>query len=313
MNFTFINDSKTKGQVIKLLYPTHSQPIANKDYSNLYKLKGPYPTYVPKQSETVTKQMLLPVKSNGSSYYDSFNKTTIVGNVTCTGGTSINTCYKKLPRPLKIWRRRLDPNSSTSKNNITINLLNQPNTVINHDECFGNSKNIYLEQNKESVCDGIKTEGKCLGGTNKITRSAGTIINKKYSTTHSEYLQKRVKTFEQNQILGKKIDTYTYQSGIGIEPTNEVSGVCNKVIFKPSNNRFQLQGGVTSSARTNMYKYMSLMNCNNNTCTNNTNFKNFATSQTTLNSGVHFVKDNRCIKLNRKNGTFSVSNVQTSV
>jgi hypothetical protein len=308
MNFTFTNDSKTKGQVFKLIYPTFSQPISNKDYSNLYKLKGPYPVYAEREIKTITKPLLLPTKTGGSTYYNAFSKTTITGNTTCTGGTSLPFCRKKLPRPLKIWRRQLDPNTSTSKNNVTINLLNQPNTVVLHNSCIDDSKNIYLEQSRETICDGVKINNRCLGGTNKIIRSAGTIINKKYSTTHHEYLQKRIKTFDQNQTIGKKLSEYTYESGNGTEPGNEVSGVCNKVVFKPSNTRFQLQGGVTSSSRTNMIKYMSLMNCNNNKCTNETNFKNFATSQTTLNNGVHYVKDNRCIKLNRRNGSVSVVN-----
>lgn len=304
MNFTTINDSKSKGEIIKLIYPTLSQPITNHDYNNLYKIKGPYPTYKSKPPETVTKVMLLPVKSGTSTYYDSFTKQTVTGNVTCTGGTSLPICRKKLPRPLKIWRRQLDPYGSTSKNNITINLLNQPTTVVTHNSCEGDSKNIYLEQLRENTCDGIKNKNECIGGTNHITRSAGTIISKKYSTTHSEYLQKRVKTFEQNQTLGKKISNYTYKSALGVEPSSDVPNICNRVIFKPSNLRFHQQGGVTSSGRTNMTKYMTLMKDVNNN--NNVNFKNFATSQTTLNNGNFFVKDNRCLKINRSNGTYSV-------
>jgi hypothetical protein len=142
MDFSYINGSKSKGSVIKLIYPTYSQPISNKDYTKLQNLKSSYPTYVPKSNETITKTLLLPVKSGSSAYYDSFRKTTISGNVTCTGGTSIIACRKKLPRPLKIWRRQLDPNSSTSKNNVTINLLNQPTTVVTHNNCENNSKNI---------------------------------------------------------------------------------------------------------------------------------------------------------------------------
>ncbi len=305
MNFTFTNDSKAKGQSIKLIYPTLSQPITNMDYSNLYKIKGPYPLYKPKSSQTVTKTMLLPINSGGSAYYDSFRKTTITGPLTCTGGTSLPICRKKLPRPLKIWRRQLDPNSSTSKNNVTINILNQPTSVVTHNSCEGDSKNIYLEQNRENVCDGIDTNNKCIGGTNHITRSAGTIINKKYCTTHSEYLQKRTKTFDQNQNNGQKISAFTYKSSNGMEPpTGTVTGVCNVITFKPSNLRFHTQGGVTSSARTNMTKYMELKKDANNNST--VYFKNFATSQTTLNNGNLFVKDNRCMKLNRVNGSYSI-------
>ncbi len=309
MNYTTINDSKSKGTTLKLIYPTLSQPFANKNLNTLKTLKSSYPVYVPKSVESVTKTLLLPVKSGSSAYYDSFRKTTITGNVTCVGGTSITTCRKKLPRPLKIWRRQLDPNTSTSKNNVTINLLNQPTTVVTHNNCEGDSKNIYLEQLRENVCDGTENGNKCIGGTNHITRSAGTIISKKYCSTHSEYLQKRTKTFDQNQNIGKKLSGYaSYQSSNGVEPEG-VTGECNKITFKPSNKRFHLQGGVTSSGRTNMTKYMTLMkDVNNNS---DVNFKNFATSQTTLNNGNLFVKDNRCVKLNRKNGSISI--VQNNV
>jgi hypothetical protein len=304
MIFTSTNDSKAKGNVVKLIYPTLSRPITNKDINNLFKIKGPYPTYIQTTPQTETKTLLLPVDSGTYNYYDRFEKKTITGNVTCTGGTSLPICRKKLPRPLKIWRRQLDPNSSTSKNNITINLLNQPTTVVTHNSCEGDSKNIYLEQLKENVCDGIKNGNQCIGGTNRIIRSAGTIISKKYSTTHSEYLQKRVKTFEQNQTLGKNISTNTFKSALGVEPTTDVPNVCNRITFKPSNIRFHQQGGVTSSGRTNMTKYMTLMKDVNNN--DKVNFKNFATSQTTLNNGNFFVKDNRCIKYNRMNGSYSI-------
>jgi hypothetical protein len=164
---------------------------------------------------------------------------------------------------------------------------------------------------RENICDGTKYSNKCIGGTNHITRSAGTIVSKKYCTSYNEYLQKRTKTFEQNQTLGKKISPYTYQSGIGNEPTGEVTGVCNKIVFKPSNLRFHLQGGVTSSGRTNLTKYITLMkNVNND---GGVGFKNFATSQTTLNNGNLYVKDNRCLKLNRRNGTYSIVSVMNQV
>jgi hypothetical protein len=113
-----------------------------------------------------------------------------------------------------------------------------------------------------------------------IRRSAG-ICSKNYCTTTKEYLQKRTKTYDQNQTKGKRLSEWTYTSGRGSE-SSDVSGTCNKIVIKPSNRPFQQEGAVSSSARTNKLKYESVMA--------NVATANYATARATLDTGYLNVK-----------------------
>ena len=263
-----------KGQVSQSVYPSNTRPEIN--------TVGPYTSRRQNYPETVTKTVLatiprLDVKRDlllpGTAYYDPVKKGVLFEKRECTTiSTSLpNVCTKRLSRPLKIWRKRL--NSGTSSSNVTIEQLNGTsvsvtNVPINH--CV--QTEIY--RNKE--CYTKRANGECSA----IRRSAGN-CTKNYCTTTKEYLQKRCKTYEQNQTKGKKLSEYTYTSGQGSE-SPDVTGVCNKIVIKPSNSEFQQQGGVTSSSRTNKLKYEAIMS--------NVALKNYATARATLDTGYVNVK-----------------------
>jgi len=250
MYFTFGKSGNTnwKGPSTQNVFPSNSRPIKNVD-DELINLTGPYPSSkAPSAPVTTTKIGILSKK----------NKTVVFGAVTCTNvGTSIPICYKSLPRPLKVWRKRLFPDfKSESKLKPTISQIETPTAVVQAD-CQGNSQVLYTDITQLSTCNGVKNDMGCVGGTNHIRRSSSTILEKKYCTTTREYLQKRCKTFEQNQSIGKNISGTSYTSGMGFE-TDNVTGNCNVIQYKPSNNTFKTKGGVTASTRTSLLKRQAI-------------------------------------------------------
>jgi hypothetical protein len=214
----------------------------------------------------------------GSSYYDPLNKTVLFETVTCTTkGSSLPVCTKRLPRPLKIWRKRLQPDQGQVSSKVTINQIEGTSVFVtkNADHCIQTDITPV-----DTCCQKIK-----------IRRTGG--YNPGYCTTTREYLQRRCKTYDQNQLQGKKIlgKEYTYTSGEGSEPPPtklgdrsiaKVTGVCNQIIIKPSNTRFQVQGGVVASSRTNRIKYDTVMS--------NVALKNYATARATLDTGYVNIK-----------------------
>jgi len=238
-----------KGPSTQNVFPSNSRPIKNLD-PELINVTGPYPSSKPPSAPvTTTKIGILTKDAQGIPY-----KSITFGPITCTNvGTSLPICYKRLPRPVKVWRKRLFPDfKSQSKLKPTINQIETPGTVIQAN-CQGNTQVLYTDINHLSKCDGIKTTDDCVGGTNHIRRSSSTILDKNYCTTTREYLQKRCKSFEQNQSIGKKISGTSYTSGMGFE-TGNVTGNCNVIQYKPSNNTFKVQGGVTAATRTSLLK-----------------------------------------------------------
>jgi hypothetical protein len=114
------------------------------------------------------------------------------------------------PRPLSHWRKQYDE-----------------------------SCRLKTEVFKSPVCDGIKIENTCVGGTNSIRRTGTTNLNKKYYASTHHYLQSRQKTYTQNSTLGENIKENTYTSN---------GSDC--VVYKPSNTTFKTQGGVSASLNT---------------------------------------------------------------
>ena len=257
MYFTFgykkTGNPNWKGPSTQNVFPSNSRPIKNSDPEIVNSI-GPYPSSKPPSAPvTTTKIGILTHDSNNVPY-----KVLTFGPITCTNVcTSLPICYKKLPRPLKIWRKRLIPEyKSESKLKPTISQIETPNAVV-QSICQGNSHGLYTDINHLTKCDGIKTSDDCVGGTNHIRRSSSTILDKQYCTTTREYLQKRCKTFEQNQSIGENISGTSYKSGMGFESGN-VTGNCNVIQHKNSNTRFKTQGGVTASTRTSLLKRQAI-------------------------------------------------------
>jgi len=104
----------------------------------------------------------------------------------------------------------------------------------------------------------------------RLVRPASTNISKKYFTTHNEYLYNRCQTYEQrsfNFYTGSEAvdpaigalakpgsplslsNFYVAQCYPNTDYEPSLKG-CKRVIYKPSNPQFAVQGGVESSART---------------------------------------------------------------
>lgn len=239
---------------------------------------GPYPTKEQNPPTTVTKKVLITIPrtdaSPGTAYYDPVTKGVMFGSMECTSvGTSLPTvCTKKLSRPLKIWRKRLNAENGITTSKVTLNQL-QGTSVTITDEPIRQCAQSDITSIKD--CH-VRKNGVCTA----IRRSAGSFTSNYCSTTR-EYLQKRCKTYDQNQLQGKKLEEYTFTSGEGSESPS-VTGICNKIIIKPSNNSFKVQGGVSSSSRTNRLKYDTVMS--------NVQLKNYATARATIDGGYVNIK-----------------------
>jgi len=271
-----------KGPTSVSAYPSNNAP--------LLVTQGPYPSSSRSQQPvTTTKQMISTIPrvfedskgkkynyGEGSAYYDPLTKGVTFTTVECTTiSTSLpNVCTKKLSRPLKVWRKRLNGDNPTGSK-VTLNQL-QGTSVI---------------ETKQTVNQGVHTDIARVKECVNPGRSCYTITSTKaykpgYCSTTREYLQKRCKTYSQNQLQGKKLEEFTFTSGEGSEPVlngvRSVTGVCNKIILKPSNRAFQEQGGVTSSSRTNRLKY--------DTVVSNVKHANYATYRATIDTGYLTVK-----------------------
>ena len=168
------------------------------------------------------------------------------------------------PNPIKQWRKQLQPSvSSVVQSHPTIRDLDnltrtqEMNTQLNSCKAYDD---IYFI----NECNGIPNEfndANCRTGTNYITRSASTIINKDFCWNSKQYLQRRCKTFDQNQTLGTHVEGSQFYSA---SCTKDPSGnVCKPVIHKPNNKPFKQQGGVSSSARIAKLKYDTIVNSTN--------------------------------------------------
>ncbi len=169
------------------------------------------------------------------------------------------------PNPIKHWRKQLKPYYKSSSKLVSIDMIDAPSSavhVLSNVDCVNNNYQLLKENvNLLNECNGIKNidattgEVKCSGGTNHITRSANTNIKKNYFVNYKNYLQKRCKTYEQNNMIGENISGNKYKS-------SKCSGLtCEKsVIYKPNNSAFMIQGATSSSANTLRNRNKALTN-----------------------------------------------------
>ena len=274
-----------KGPSSVSAYPTNTAPTMI--------VQGPYPKGVSHTQPVTTTKLVLstiprsvddlqgnPVSYGpGSAYYDPLTKGVTFKSVECTTiSTSLpNVCTKRLSRPLKVWRKRLGNGTS---GNVTLNQL-QGTSVIATKQPIHHGIYTDIDHVKQCVTPSIAVKAARLEqGSTKAYRSG-------YCSTNREYLQKRCKTFRQNQVQGKKLADFTFTSGEGSESpvvngVPRVTGVCNKITIKPSNRVFQEQGGVSSSSRTNRLKYDTVMS--------NVQLSNYATARSTIDEGYTTIK-----------------------
>jgi hypothetical protein len=154
------------------------------------------------------------------------------------------------PNPIKQWRKQLQPSGSV-QSHATINDLDKSTRSQIDSICKSYNDVYFINECNGSNCT-------------PITRSASTIINKNYSWNNKQYLQRRCKTFDQNQTLGKKLDEFEGYEYYGASCTKDPFGnACKPIVYKPNNKPFKQQGGVSSSSRIAKLKYDTIVNSTN--------------------------------------------------
>ena len=149
------------------------------------------------------------------------------------------------PNPIKHWRKQLDPYYSSNSKQITIDIVENPNTTNTTNVSNNMCNNIVEQVLSTSKCDGIKNGNSCTGGTNHIRRSASTNYSNNYSSSTRHYLQKRGKTFEQNTMIGTPIDVNKNLFNTTVCSNNDSKTKC--VVYKQNNPSFSTIDSVVSS------------------------------------------------------------------
>ena len=129
------------------------------------------------------------------------------------------------PNPIKHWRKQLNSNYQ-SKSKPTIDDVENPSVSIVTESCITNM--LYDNIISTNTCDGSYVDGECKGGTNNIRRTS-TIFKPNYFSSTKQYLQRRCKTFEQNQTLGQQLTDNYYKSAMSYSDDSKTK--C--VVYKP--------------------------------------------------------------------------------
>lgn len=166
------------------------------------------------------------------------------------------------PNPIKQWRKQLQPSvGPIVQSHATIQDLDHSIKTQIDSTCKSYNDIYYINE-----CNGIVNElsdANCTTGSAYVRRSASTIINKDFCWNSKQYLQRRCKTFDQNQTLGENVEGYDNEY-FGASCTKDPLGnACKPIIYKPNNKPFKQQGGVSSSSRIAKLKYDTIVNSTN--------------------------------------------------
>jgi hypothetical protein len=152
--------------------------------------------------------------------------------------------------PIQHWRKQLMPYYNTKSSQVPLYLIENPSTTITtdttnlnlNDEC----NNVLFEQvlSTMPVCDGVKKNNTCSGGTNHIRRSGSTLYGEKYCSSTRQYLQRKCKSFEQNMMVGKPIDLEKF---LFKTTSNSNPDTPSCVTYKQNNPSFNTIDAVVSS------------------------------------------------------------------
>jgi hypothetical protein len=197
--------------------------------------------------------------------------------------------------PIKHWRKQLQPSQGHISGKPTLNsIMWQPGgtTVLKNTNCTNGSYGVlssYLNEGVE-LCTAqvIRNELSnfqpvIINNPQRITRpkSSQTLIKKNYYTTSKSYLKSRAKLYIQNQTISKIGDNglnqlappsnnnWVYPENSQTQGTqvynttffadNLNNNTCRKkVIFKPNNPFFAIQGAVDSSTKIVKSKYEAI-------------------------------------------------------
>ena len=166
------------------------------------------------------------------------------------------------PNPIKQWRKQLQPSIGTVvQSHPTIQDLDHSIKTQIESVCKSYNDIYYINE-----CNGIVNElsdAKCTTGTAYVRRSASTIINKDFCWNNKQYLQRRCKTFDQNQTLGENVEEFVNEYYSASCTKDPLGNLCKPVIYKPNNKPFKQQGGVSSSSRIAKLKYDTIVSSTN--------------------------------------------------
>ena len=162
-----------------------------------------------------------------------------------------NNCQFRA-NPIRHYRKQytnLNNNTTGFSNQSYIGSLDKPGgTIISTAECDNVYQKgyQYILDLKDLTCRDKNLEnssGNCF-----IIKPATTVIDSTYSVSNKELLRKKCKTFNQNLPLT------TFNTNLTSYPDCSVINNCTTV-FTPSNTKYQVQGPISSSARTAAIKY----------------------------------------------------------
>ncbi len=154
-----------------------------------------------------------------------------------------NNC-QFIANPIKHYRKQYT-NLNTSVNGFSnqsyIGSLDKPGgTIISIADCDN-----FYQKGYDYILDlnNVTCKDNCF----KI-KSATTIIDSNYCVSNKELLRKKCKTFNQNLPLT------TFNTNLTSYPECSIINNCTP-IFRPSNNKYQVQGPISSSSRIAAIKY----------------------------------------------------------
>ena len=196
-------------------------------------------------------------------------------------------------RPIKHWRKQLNPNITQSVGNSRSSIgipSDRPGGSVylgvtaNCKDLCGNSSKIIIDiaNNKNTIFDNTKDElGNCVACNpeRNIIKSATTILSKKYYSNTKGYLKSRSQTYEQ-KLRTMPVSGTTYTNTSPIPPSDSPNGTqvwntgdclnfCKDengipiskqatTIYKPNNQQFSQQGAVSSGSRLARLKYNTI-------------------------------------------------------
>jgi hypothetical protein len=179
-------------------------------------------------------------------------------------GTKKNFCSKAnnnfKAQPINHYRKQYISSTSTT-NNSFIGSLDKPGnnifTLLSKDQLQDNSFNSicqqYLINNTNNNClDLFKDLNAYKYRGSSIIKTATTVLDPSYCSSHKELLYKKCKTFNQNLPLNNDIDI---SNGTTLSSKCLSDQFNCRTTFNPSNKRYQVQGPISSSSRIAALRY----------------------------------------------------------
>ena len=236
-------------------------------------------------NKTLSLNNFVPTKSNqdnhkiinSKSINNDIKKSSYNSNckINCNKKPGSNYSSNFLKRPINHYRKQYNSSDTGFSNISFIGSLDKPasNIITQNNDCSidlsnnGIITNTFLTNNTDRFYNLPINKDKFYDVSNNklyrvswdpenlVIKTASTVIDNRYSASNSEYLRKKKLTFNDN--LPKQYDSNT--EGNDYFRTNRNCIIdCKdgkKVIFNPSNNRYQTQGPISSSARIASLKY----------------------------------------------------------